>query len=128
MQFIRGILKLPIIWQIWVILLMAINGVWSVFFIDRPIAFAMFVSLLTGGIVGMILAQVHGFTKLLGLMHAPWVPVFALQIVALYREAPSGNYAAWFYTSLTVTGISLIIDIYDVWLYVRGNRNNLLKV
>ena len=127
MKFMAGVRKMPLFWQGWLGILMLINGVGPLFFLSEDVAVVTLVAMMAGGIAGGVLTQAQGFTKLLGLMHLPWIPMFVLQVLVLYQTNPEGSFKLWLIASAAVTFISLIIDILDVASYLRGNRTDLLK-
>lgn len=127
MLFLQGFLRMPRVWQVWVGVLVLINGIGPLLFLGETVAIVTLVGMATGGIVGEVLTRVQGFTKLLGLMHGSWVPMFVLQLIVLFGEGPTGNFQVWLVASALVTGVSLIIDAWDVAEYLRGNRTDLLS-
>jgi hypothetical protein len=126
-KFMKGVRRMPIIWQIWLGILMLVNGIGPLFFLSENVAVVTLVAVMTGGIIGSILTEVQGFTKLLGVMHAPWMPMLALQLLVIANEKPTGTFAVWLYASTAVTFISLAIDVADVTSYLRGNKKDLLN-
>lgn len=127
MLFMRGLRKMPWYWQVWVLVLVLINGVGPCLFLQEKVAVVTLVAVLLGGILGEVLCHLQGFTKLLGLMHAPWVPMFVLQILVLSSGKADGLFAQWLWVSAGITFLSLVLDVLDVVQYLRGNRKDLLQ-
>ena len=127
MLFMRGVLRMPFHWQIWIGVLVVVNGIAPFFFLSEPVAIVTVAAMITGGLVGEALTQVQGFTKLLGVMHGSWVPMFVFQLIVFFGEDPTGAFRSWLIASLIVTAISLVIDVADVVSYVRGDRTDLLS-
>lgn len=127
MLFMRGVLRMPFHWQIWIGVLVVVNGIAPFFFLSEPVAILTVAAMITGGLVGEALTQVQGFTKLLGAMHGSWVPMFVFQLIVFFGEDPTGAFRSWLIASLIVTAISLVIDVADVVSYVRGDRTDLLS-
>ncbi len=125
-MFFIGLFRLPIIWQIWSFFILAVNGLGPLLFLDENVAIVILVSTLMSAVVGFILVSVQGFTKLLGLMHAPWVPAFVLQLMVFFNESPEGDFANWLLLSIFITAVSLVIDAVDVILFLKGNKTDLL--
>ena len=125
-MFFIGLFRLPIIWQIWSFFILAVNGLGPLLFLDENVAIVILVSTLMSAVVGFILVSVQGFTKLLGLMHAPWVPAFVLQLMVFFNESPEGDFAKWLLLSIFITAVSLAIDTVDVILFLKGNKTDLL--
>jgi len=125
-NFFIGLSRLPIFWQIWSFFILVVNGVGPLFFLDKSVAIVLMVSTIVSAAVGFILVSVQGFTKLLGLMHAPWVPALVLQLIVFSNESPEGDFAKWLLTSIFITVVSLTIDVFDVILFLNGNKTDLL--
>lgn len=126
-KFFIGLFRLPIIWQIWSFFILAVNGLGPLLFLDENVAIVILVSTLMSAVVGFILVSVQGFTKLLGLMHAPWVPAFVLQLMVFFNESPEGDFAKWLLLSVFITAVTLVIDAVDVILFLKGNKTDLLN-
>ena len=114
MLFVQGVLRMPAIWQAWIGVLVLVNFVGPFFFLSESAAIVTLVAMITGGLVGEALTQVQGFTKLLGLMHGSWVPMFVFQLIVLFGDEPTGAFQTWLIASVIVSGISLVIDVADV--------------
>jgi hypothetical protein len=125
-DFFIGVRRMPLIWQIWIGILALANGVLPLFFLDELIAWLVLTGAVTGLLVGFALVKVTGFTKLLGLMHAPWVPVNVLQFHTLFYKDLNEELFYWLMFSAVVSFISLVIDCIDVMEYLQGNRKDLL--
>lgn len=125
-KFLAGVRRMPVFWQIWLVVLMIVNGIAPFFYLSEGVAIVTLVAFATGGVIGAILCEVQGFTKLLGLMHGPWVALFALQILVLRAGVSPGGFRNWLLVSTLVTFLSLILDIADVVAYLKGNRSDLL--
>ena len=106
-QFNAGVRSLHPLWQLWVVGLLMVNGVAPMFFIGELAAVVTLAGMVSGGLLGLILVRLHGFTKLLGLMHLPWVPMLAAQ-VGLYPGFDGNDpYSLWLSLSVVVTALSL---------------------
>ncbi len=125
-KFFIGLFRLPIIWIIWAFFILAINGLGPLFFVDESVAIVILVSTVMSAAVGFILVSVQGFTKLVGLMHAPWVPALVLQLMVFLNESPEGDFAIWLLASIFTIAVSLAIDTVDVILFLKGNKTDLL--
>ncbi len=126
-KFFIGLFRLQIILQIWSFFILAVNGLGPLLFLDENVAIVILVSTLMSAVVGFILVSVQGFTKLLGLMHAPWVPAFVLQLMVFFNESPEGDFAKWLLLSIFITAVALVIDAVDVILFLKGNKTDLLN-
>jgi hypothetical protein len=119
----RGFLKMHFGWKLWIFLMAIVNGILPLFFIDQAVALITFSGAIAGLFIGFTLAFTQGYTKLLGLMHGPWIPAFVLQIYTLMHIQPAGYFGAWLWTSTIITGSSLALDTMDVYFYIKGHRH-----
>ena len=119
-RFNAGIRGLHPLWQLWVMGMLLVNGIAPMVFIDELAAVVTLVGLLSAGFLGLIIVRLHGFTKIIGLMHLPWVPMLAAQIGLHPGFGNLDAYALWLSTSIAVTALSLLIDGADVAAYLKG--------
>ncbi len=116
-----GVLALHPVWRIWMAALVAVNGVAPLFFLPRLTAAVTLVAGLTSFALGLVLVRLHGYSKLLGLMHAPWVPMLACSVY-LYPGADAMSvYKVWLTASIVLTIGSLAIDAIDVSRFLKGH-------
>ena len=125
-EFIRGIRSLAVGWQVWVMALVVLNMLIPVFFYDRPEAQWTFAAFIAGGMIGLILVKIQGFTRLLGLMHVLWVPLVAWLALRLDHIPADDFFGMWVRVLIVINGISLIIDAIDVVRYLKGERQPLI--
>ncbi len=102
----------------WVLLLVVVNGVLPFWFLDYLTAKVTLTAFVTGSLVGVYLCGHVGFNKLLGLMHAPWVPMLAVNLLH-YPGWMGDPYTLWLTTSIVVTALSLALDIMDLVVWAR---------
>ena len=64
-----------------------------------------------------------GFTRILGVVHVMWVPMFVWMATRL--ELISGNpaFAHWLLIVFFTNMISMIVDTIDITRFLRGERN-----
>ncbi len=91
LEFNRGVMLLPIHWQLWMVLLITVNLVIPLFFIKRTEARYAVGALMLSMVLFSILTAQFGFTRILGLGHLPWVPLIVYLWKRLDRN-PSGNF------------------------------------
>ncbi len=73
LKFNRGILRMPLQWRLWMMLLMTANVVVPLFFLGRLEAQVVLAATLSSLVLFTLLTARGGFTRLLGLGHLPWV-------------------------------------------------------
>ncbi len=74
-KFNKGIMSMPILWQLWLMLLVTFNLIIPLFFLYRLEAQAVVGALVASMILMTVLTAISGFTRLLGLGHIFWVPL-----------------------------------------------------
>ncbi len=67
LKFNKGILRMPLPWRLWMMLLVALNLVLPLFFIDRLEAQVVLVAMVVSMFFMTGLTAVSGFSRLLGL-------------------------------------------------------------
>ncbi|MEE8636367.1 MAG: hypothetical protein V3T12_10165, partial [Acidiferrobacterales bacterium] len=71
----KGMMKMPIHWQLWLALLVIVNFVIPLFFIKHLEAQVVAGTLLASVILMTGLTALSGYTRLLGLGHILWIPL-----------------------------------------------------
>jgi len=90
-------------------------------FHDTLEANVVLVTLGASGVIMELLTWRFGFTRLLGLGHVLWlglVPWLATR-VSLHE---SGPVVYWLVAVIALNSLSLVFDVRDVVLYLRGDR------
>ena len=121
-DFMAGVRSLAIGWQIWLLLLVIVNFFIPVYFISHLEAQLTIAAFFVGGMIGMVLVKLQGFTRLIGLMHILWIPLVIYLAGKLDVFPSSQPFGLWIRALLVLNGISLLIDFVDVFRYVRGER------
>lgn len=110
---------LPRVWAVW---LVAVN-LGCLVFIQQPEAQVVLATTLVAVVVQGVLYQRSGFTRLLGVAHVMWVPMFGWMATRLEHIASQPELSAWL-TVLLLTNIgSMVIDGLDVRRFLRGERS-----
>lgn len=123
----RGILKLPVYWQVWLALLVTANVVAPLFFIQQFEAQLVLVTILASLALMTYLTAQFGFTRILGLGHILWVPMLAFLFTRLGDIPASEPLGIWIRALFVLNGISLIIDAADVTRYIGGAREQTVQ-
>ncbi len=119
--FMRGLMRQPPLVMAWVGILVLVNGGLSLFFLDALEAKVVLITLALGGVIMELLTWRLGFTRLLGLGHVLWlglVPWLATR-VSLHE---SGPVVYWLVAVIALNSLSLVFDVRDVVVYLRGDR------
>lgn len=126
-KFNKGILKMPIYVRLWLILLIAINMVAPLFFLDRVEAWAVIAASLVSMMLMTILTAYIGFTRLLGLGHIFWFPLLYFLWSRLDSIPTDNFYGIWVRALMVFNAASLVIDSIDVVRYISGGREEIVK-
>jgi hypothetical protein len=118
----QGALRSPMAIQLWLLLMAAVNGVAPLFYLDRLEARVVLGTFVIAATAMMLLTGRFGFTRILGLGHAPWLALVPY-LFARLGEIPAGDtFGYWIRGVIVVNSISLIFDVVDVIRYARGER------
>ena len=74
-KFNSGVLRMSWPVKIWLLLLVAANGVAPLFFLNRVEAQVVLAAMMIGAILMSLLTARFGFSRILGLGHILWIPL-----------------------------------------------------
>ena len=90
-KFNKGMLTMPIHWQLWLLLLVSMNLVVPLFFLDRVEALLVIGALLLSMTLMTVLKGRFGFIRMLGLGHILWVPLLVFLSTRLDTIPSTGS-------------------------------------
>jgi hypothetical protein len=120
--FMQGALRSPMAIQLWLLLMAAVNGVAPLFYLDRLEARVVLGTFVIAATAMMLLTGRFGFTRILGLGHAPWLALVPYLFTRLGEIPASDTFGYWIRAVIVVNAISLIFDVVDLIRYARGER------
>lgn len=121
-RFNQGVMKMPLPWRLWLLLLVSLNAIVPLFFIGRIEAqLVLGAFIFSIALFGMLTAR-FGFTRIIGLGHAAWIPLLVFLFTRLDTMPGDDFFGIWMRTLLVLNGISLVIDTVDVVRYIAGAR------
>ncbi len=121
--FFKGLRTLAWPWQIWVALLVLLNGLVPLYFWDRIEAKAVLGAILAGAVIQGGIFAVRGFVRLLGAGHlVVWTPLLIWLFLRLETIGTTSLFGRWIVALLVIDGISWMIDLVDVGRYLAGDR------
>ncbi len=126
-KFNKGVMKMPVQWQLWLLLLVAVNLVVPIFFINRLDAQVVLVAFVASVILMTVLTALSGFSRLLGLGHIFWIPLLYFLWTRLDQISADEFFGIWIRVLMTLNAVSLIIDAVDVGRYIAGERAETVK-
>ncbi len=127
-DFHRGIFKMPILWRLWMVLLVAGNLVVPLFFVDRLESQVVLAAFVGSFLLMVVLTGFTGFTRLLGMKLVFWTPTVIFLFGRLGETPADDFFGIWLRALLAINIISLIIDASDVIRYIAGDRSDSLQV
>ena len=122
LKFNKGVLKMPIPWQLWLMLLVTANVVAPLFFLRHLEAQVVLGTFLVSAMLMTWLTGRFGFTRILGLGHVLWVPLLAFLLARVGHIPGNDAYGIWIRSLIVLNSISLVIDAVDVFRYMAGDR------
>ena len=126
-KFNKGMLKMPLPWQLWLMLLVAVNLVVPLFFLGRVEAQLVIGTLFVSMTLMTILTHITGFTRILGLGHILWIPLVYFLWSRLGLHPPTDAFGIWLRVLIGLNATSLLIDITDVVRFAAGDREETIK-
>ena len=127
-RFMRTMFANGIGLAVWISLLLVTNMLVPLVVITTAEGQLVLVSALAGAATQLLIFRVKGFVRLLGVGHVYWLPL--LPWLAIRLEGSSGweMFSLWILSVIVLNGVSLVIDVRDVWRYVAGERTPHLTV
>ena len=121
-KFNKGMLKMPLHWQLWLMLLITANVVTPLFFLHHVESLVVLGTILASMTLMTVLTARFGFTRIVGLGHILWIPMLAFLFTRLGDIPASDAFGIWIRALFVLNGISLVIDAADVIRYIAGER------
>ena len=118
----RCVLKMPLGVQVWMGVLILLNGVAPMFFFALVEAKIVLATLMASALLMGVITGVKGFTRLVGLGHFPWFGLVYYLCGRLETFDAGSPEGIWLRGVIVVNVLSLIIDVVDVVRYARGER------
>lgn len=120
--FNRSILAMPVIWVLWLGVLVAVNLLGGMVFILQPEGWVTVAVFLANAVAMISLYGARGFVRLLGIAHILWAPLVVWLWMRLEMAPETGWLRVWMLSVIGCNTVSLLIDTVDVFRYVRGER------
>lgn len=127
-KFNRGMMMMPVHWQLWLALLVTFNLVLPLIFLSHLEAQVVVATLMASMILMTGLTALSGFTRLLGLGHILWVPLLYFLWMRLEQNPAEDFFGVWLRILMIVNATSLLIDTIDVGRYIAGDRSETVIV
>jgi hypothetical protein len=120
-DFIKNMFKMPMAWWPWMAGLPLVN-LSSIFFLPRTEAWVVLGTGLLAATIMTILHAKLGYVRLLGIGHFVWIPML-IWLGFRVDNIPEGTlFHSWILTLIAMDTASLLLDIFDLLRYLRGDR------
>ncbi|MFQ5543668.1 MAG: hypothetical protein ACE5FY_04885 [Nitrospiria bacterium] len=126
-KFNKGLLKMPLQWQVWILLLVGLNMIMPFLFLDRIEAQVALGVIMISMMLMTAVTHFSGFTRLLGLGHILWFPMIYFFWTRLSQVPANDFFGIWLRTLMIMNAVSLIIDVADISRYIAGERAETIK-
>lgn len=126
-KFNKGVMRMPVHWQLWQVLLLVANLIVPVLFFDRLESQMVLAAIVVAAGLMTLLTALTGFTRLLGLGHIPWVPLVYFLWTRLDQIPADDLFGLWLRILMILNCLSLAIDTVDTIRYVAGEREETVK-
>lgn len=126
-RFIKGLLNMPLYAQGWVLLLMTVNMMVPLFFLDRLEAQVILGTFIASALLMFAITARSGFSRLLGAGHFLWFPLLYFLWTRLDQIPADDVFGLWIRVLMVMNAISLVIDVMDVLQYITGDRTEMVE-
>lgn len=109
---------LPRLWCVW---LVAVNAA-CLLYINHIEAQVVLAVTCIAVVIQALIYDKLGFTRILGVVHLIWIPMFAWMATRLEFILTDSGLTTWLVVLLATNVISLIVDLADVTRFIRGER------
>ncbi len=127
-RFNRGILRLPIGVQLWMLLLVSANLILPVIYFQRSEARIVLLTFFASIFLMTLITGISGFTRLVGLGHIFWIPLVLFLVSRLNSIPATDAYGIWIRSVIALNTISLVLDAIDAVRFARGERSEIVSV
>ena len=127
-RFMRTMFANGIGLAVWISLLLVANMLVPLAVITTAEGQLVLVSALAGAATQLVIFRVKGFVRLLGVGHVYWLPLLPWLATRLEGSQGWDPFSLWIVSVIVLNGVSLVIDVRDVWRYVGGERTPHLTV
>ena len=126
-KFNKGVLEMSWPVKIWLLLLVAANGVAPLFFLGRVEAQVVLAAMMIGAVLMSLLTARFGFSRILGLGHILWIPLLGWMALRLGQIPADDAFDFWVRGVMLLDALSLVLDAADVIRYVAGDRKEMVE-
>lgn len=119
----KRIMGMPFPWNCWVAVLGGVNIAGGLYYWNTQEGKLAIAAIAAAFVVMVAIYSRYGFVRLLGLGHVLfWIPLSIFLGYSLATAPHQGFFQAWIGSVVLLNGVSLVIDVVDVYRYLRGER------
>ena len=126
-RFNRGMMRMPLYWQPWLLLLVTANIAIPLFFVGRFEAQLVLGIMVINVILMTLLTSLTGFSRLMGLGHYPWFPLLYFLWTRLDQIPADDFFGIWIRVLMIANALSLVIDTVAAARYLAGEREETVQ-
>ena len=126
-KFNKGVFKLPLRVQLFLVLLIAANMIVPLFFLARIEAQVVLGTFMASFMLMVVLTSLVGFTRLLGLGHIFWFPMLYFLWPRLGQISADDVFGVWLRVMIALNVVALALDFLDTLRYIRGDREEMVQ-
>ncbi len=126
-KFHKGMMRMPVPWRLWLMLLVAFNLVLPLLLIGHMEAQLVVGAFFVSMALMVILTMAAGFTRLLGLGHILWIGLLGFLMLRLGQIPADDLFGVWIRGLIALNAASLVLDAIDVIRYIGGDRAETVK-
>ncbi len=127
-RFNRGLFRLPVGVQLWMVLLVSANLILPIIYFPQSEARIVLLTFFAGILLMVVITGTSGFTRLVGLGHIFWVPLVLFLVSRLDSIPATDAFGIWIRSVIALNTISLVLDAIDVVRFARGERSEIVSV
>ena len=126
-KFHKGMMKMPVPWRLWLMLLVVFNLVLPLLLIGHMEAQLVVGVFFVSMALMVILTMSAGFTRILGLGHILWIGLLGFLMSRLGQIPADNLFGVWIRVLIALNAASLVLDAIDVIRYIGGDRAETVK-
>ena len=127
-RFNKGLLRMPLRWRLWVGFLVTLNFIAPLIFIEHLEAQFVLGAFFASMLLMTALTGLTGFTRLVGMGHFVWIPLFFVLGTRLPGIPADSAMGIWIRVLIFANAVSLVIDASDALRYLAGDRTETVSV
>ena len=127
-NLMKTMMLMPKPWLAWLGLLIAVNILASLYFIQTLEAKIVLTAMMFGIMIMTAIYRTKGFVRLLGIGHIAWLPMLPWLWTRLDDVSFDGLFGYWLCAIIVLNSLSLFVDTIDVLRYIKGERTPYLPL